>query len=158
MWLVCPVFGMFVLNRGPEAGFPLSPEKSSIFLGAVSTVSARSSAASTAGTTLSEHLNPNPQRFLFFLSYFRKPYKGSFLLHSSHSCANLSAAQFCWHTCRIPCCSVLASCRSGNARLDLYLVELLQVSVATFSEEGIVLKPVVMAGEEIALVSHKERI
>lgn len=158
MWLVCPMFGMFVLNRGPEAGFPLSPEKSSIFLGAVSTVSARSSAASTAGTTLSEHLNPNPQRFLFFLSYFRKPYKGSFLLHSSHGCANLSAAQFCWHTCRIPCCSVLASCRSGNARLDLYLVELLQVSVATFSKEGIVLKPVVMAGEEIALVSHKERI
>lgn len=84
-------------------------------------------------------------------------YKGSFLLHSSHGCANLGTAQFCWHTCRIPCCSVLASCRSGNARFDLYLVQLLQVSVATFSEERIVLNPVLTAGEEIALVSHKER-
>lgn len=108
-------------------------------------------------TTLSEHLNPNPQHFLLFLSYFREPYKGSFLLHSSHGCANLSTAQFCWHTCYIPCFSVLASCRSGNARFDLYLVQLLQVSVPTFSEERIVLNSVLMAGEEIALVLHKER-
>lgn len=75
----------------------------------------------------------------------------------SHGCSNLSTAQFCWHTCHIPCCSVLASCRPGNARYDLYLVRLLQVSVAAFSEKWIVLNPVLMAGEEIALVSHRER-
>lgn len=143
--------------RSPETRFLQSPGKSSIFLGAASTVSARSSAASTADTTLSEHLNPNPQRFLLFLSYFREPYKGSFLLHSSHGCANLGTAQFCWHTCCIPCCSVLASCRSGNARFDLYLVQLLQVSVATFSEERIFLNPVLVVEEEVALLSHKER-
>lgn len=36
-------------------------------------------------------------------------------------------------------------------------MQLLQVSVATFSEERIVLNPLLTAGEEIALVSHKER-
>lgn len=32
----------------------------------------------------------------------------------------LSMAQFLWHACRIPCCSVLAPCRVVCARFDLW--------------------------------------
>ena len=114
-WRVCIKWG------AQEQIFPCHLRSAAFFLGAASTISARSSAANAADTTLSGHLNPNPQHFLLFSSYFKEPYKSSFLLCYICGCTSLSVAQFCWRTCHIPCCSALASLRSGSVRFDLWL-------------------------------------
>jgi len=101
------MFDVFVLNGGPRNKFsPVTCEEQHF-----SWSSIYHSAANAAGTPLSEHLNPNPQHFLLFSPYFREPHKGFFLLRYSRGCTDLSAAQFCWHTCHVPCCSGLTQVR-----------------------------------------------